>query len=49
MDKIARLKHVKKNITERIVVIRVRKAFVFVPKIDSTPDKLSTNPEPLPL
>jgi hypothetical protein len=49
IDRIARVKHVRKNTVAQIVVIRVKKAFVFVPNIDSTPEKLSTNPPPLPL
>jgi hypothetical protein len=48
-DKIARAKHVRKNTVAQIVVIRVKKELVFVPNIDSTPEKLSTNPPPLPL
>ena len=48
-DKSARLRQVKKNITENIVVVRVKKVLVLVPNIDSTPEKLSTNPLPLPL
>ena len=48
-DKMARLKQVKKKITDNMVVERVRNALVLVPKIDSTPAKLSTNPLPLPL
>ena len=38
-----------KNMTESIVVILVRNALVFVPNMDSTPEKLSSNPPPLPL
>jgi len=48
-DEIARVKHVKKNTVAQIVVVRVKKLLVFVPNIDSTPAKLSTNPPPLPL
>jgi hypothetical protein len=48
-DKSARLKQVRKNTTAQMVVMRVRKASVLVPNIDSTPEKLSTNPPPLPL
>jgi len=48
-DKTARLKQVRKNKMESIVVVRVRNALVFVPNIDSTPEKLSTKPLPRPL
>jgi hypothetical protein len=44
----ARARQVKKNITDNTVVARVRKVLVFVPNIDSTPEKLSTSPLPLP-
>ncbi len=48
-DKSARLKQVKKKTTENIVVVRVRNELVFVPSIDSRPEKLSKSPPPLPL
>jgi hypothetical protein len=48
MEKTARARQERKKSTERIVVVRVKKAGVFVPNIDSTPEKLSTRPLPLP-
>ena len=45
----ARLRQVRKNKIESAVVIRERKTLVLVPNIDSTPEKLSTRPLPLPL
>lgn len=48
-DKTARLRQVIKNTMDNTVVVRVRNAFVFVPNIDSTPEKLSAKPPPLPL
>ena len=49
IDKTAKLRQVTKNKTDKTVVVRVRNAFVFVPNIDSTSEKLSTKPPPLPL
>jgi len=44
----ARLKQVIKNIIDKTVVARVRNVLVFVPSIDSTPEKVSTRPPPRP-
>jgi hypothetical protein len=44
----ARLKQVIKNTIESMVVVRVRKELVLVPKIDSTSERLSNNPPPRP-
>jgi hypothetical protein len=48
-DNKAKLRQVIKNKTDRIVVERVRKVSVLGPNMDSTPEKLSTNPPPRPL
>jgi hypothetical protein len=45
----ARLRQVIKNSADKMAVVRVRKAFVLVPSIDSTSEKLSVKPPPLPL
>ena len=47
-EKAARLKHVKKNRIDRIVVALVRKVLVFVPNMDSIPENPETNPPPRP-
>jgi len=47
-DNTAKLKQVKKNIMANVVVALVRKTLVFGPNMDSTLEKLSSSPPPLP-
>jgi hypothetical protein len=48
LDKKARARQVIRKTTAKIMVVRVRKAFVLVPNIDSALEKLSDKPPPLP-